>query len=120
MTHTSGIGQIPTDASKKGVHRNCSFVKQLSAQELEQTCRHYLCIRLDRAEAAAKALQQPISMEHCEMVPESRELRLFGVEDSKKVNRFLLEKGFEVEEIFVHKQDLEEYFLNLMGGAANA
>lgn len=114
------LGELSKIATHYGIISNGRMVKELSAQELEQTCRHYLCVRLDRAETAAKLLQQSISMEHCELVPEARELRLFGVEDSKKVNRFLLEKGFEVEEVFVHKQDLEEYFLNMMGGAAHA
>lgn len=114
------LGELSKIATHYGIISNGRMVKELSAQELEQTCRNYLCVRLDKAPAAAKLLEQSMQFDHYEIADEMRELRLFGVQNSKAVNRLLMEKGFEVEEIFIHKQDLEEYFLNLMGGAAHA
>lgn len=114
------LGELSKIATHYGIISNGHMVKELSAQELEQTCRNYLCVRLDKAPAAAKLLKQSIPLGHYELADEMRELRLFGVTDSRAVNRLLLEKGSEVDEIFIHKQDLEEYFLNLMGGTAHA
>lgn len=45
---------------------------------------------------------------------------MFGVNNTKAVNTLLYQNGFEVEEIYMHKQDLEEYFMNLMGGVDHA
>lgn len=114
------LGELSKIATHYGIISNGSMVKELSAQELEQTCQNYLCVRLNKAAAAAKFLEQSMPLEHYELTDEMRELHLFGTKDSRAVNRLLLEKGFEVDEIFIHKQDLEEYFLNLMGGGAHA
>ena len=55
----------------------------------------------------------------CEVTPDG-EIHLFCLTDTRAVNKLLYQKGFEVEEVYMHKQDLEEYFMNLMGGADRA
>lgn len=114
------LGELSKIATHYGIINNGRMVKELSAQELEKTCQSYLCVRLEKAPAAAKLLKRYIPMEHCELSEEGHELHLFGVQESTGVNRLLWQNGFEVAEIFVHKQDLEEYFLQLMGGSAHA
>lgn len=113
------LGELSKIATHYGIISNGHMVKELSAQELEQTCQNYLSVRLNKPSAAAKILEQSMPMERYELIDEMREMRLFGIKDSRAVNRLLWEKGFEVDEIFIHKQDLEEYFLNLMGGGAH-
>ncbi|MBS5285245.1 MAG: ATP-binding cassette domain-containing protein [Clostridiales bacterium] len=113
------LGELSKIATHYGIISNGHMVKELSAQELEQTCQNYLSVRLNKPSAAAKILKQSMPLERYELIDEMRELRLFGIKDSRAVNRLLWEKGFEVDEIFTHKQDLEEYFLNLMGGGTH-
>lgn len=113
------LGELSKIATHYGIISNGHMVKELSAQELEQTCQNYLSVWLNKPSAAAKILKQSMPLERYELIDEMRELRLFGIKDSRAVNRLLWEKGFEVDEIFTHKQDLEEYFLNLMGGGTH-
>lgn len=113
------LGELSKIATHYGVISNGTLVRQMSAKELEQTCRNYMHVRVERNREAVKQLCSAFPVEQYEIGNED-ELRLFGVTDTKKVNTYLYQNGFEVEEIYMHRQDLEEYFLNLMGGAANA
>ena len=43
--------------------------------------------------------------------------RVLSMVDGKAVGRVLAEAGIAVEELGLHRQDLEDYFLERMGGA---
>lgn len=113
------LGELSKVATHYGVIRDGAMVKQMSTKELEETCRNYLFVKTDKAQQAAELLQEAFHPDQCERTADG-ELHLFGVNDTRAVNKLLYQKGFEVEEIYMHKQDLEEYFMNLMGGGANA
>lgn len=119
------LGELSKIATHYGIIKDGTMVQQMSAKELEQICRNYLYVKIVSDEsrkqenAAKKKLMQEFSMEHCE-IGEEGELRLFGIDDTRSVNRYLFQNGFEVQEIYMHKQDLEEYFLNLTGGVIHA
>jgi len=113
------LGELSKIATHYGIINHGRMVKELSAAELEQTCKHYLCVKTERAAIAAEMLKGSIPMEQYELVND-HELHLFGVEDSQNVNRLLFEHGMAADEIYMFRQDLEDYFLNLMGGAAHA
>ena len=50
------------------------------------------------------------------MRPEG-ELRIYEAVDTKAVGQILTQAGIAVEEMGLHRQDLESYFLERMGGA---
>ena len=113
------LGELAKIATHYGIIKDGSMVRQMSAADLEKTCRNYLFVKVDRAKAAAEQLKDAFHYQQCEIM-ENGEIHLFGLNDTKAVNKMLWQRGFEVEEIYMHRQDLEEYFMNLMGGAANA
>jgi len=49
------------------------------------------------------------------MRPEG-EIRIYEAADAKAVGRTLTQAGISVEEMGLHRQDLEGYFLERMGG----
>lgn len=109
------LGELSKIATHYGVIKDGSMVQQMSAEELERICENYLCIKVQNAKAILPEIRKDFGIEKCEAV-ETGELRLFGFTDTKAVNQYLFQKGLIAEEIYMHKQDLEEYFLNLMGG----
>lgn len=114
------LGELSKISTHYGIIKNGTMVKEMTAEDLETTCQNYMCIRLEHAPDAAARLQETFSFEKCDVI-ENRELHLLGnAGDTKAVNLYLYQNGFEVEEIYMHKQDLEEYFLALMGGIKNA
>ncbi len=113
------LGELAKIATHYGVIRDGEMVAQMSAVEVDKTCRNYQFIRVDNAIEAKKLLLSKFNDLKCEEVNDN-ELHIFDFADTKSVNKLLSINGFEVEEIYMHKQDLEEYFMNLMGGVANA
>lgn len=109
------LGELSKIATHYGIIKDGTLVQQMSAKELEGSCRNFLYVKTERSKEAASSIRQSFGVEQCEFA-ENGGLRIFGVSDTKAVNKYLFEKGFEVEEIYMHRQDLEDYFLNLMGG----
>lgn len=109
------LGELSKIATHYGIIKDGNMVQQMSADELEEICRNYLYVKTERQEAAKAGLIKQFHLEECE-ISEDGSLHLFGTQDSKAVNTWLYQNGFEVEEIYMHRQDLEEYFMSLTGG----
>ena len=87
----------------------------LFRSELEQKCTDYLHLKADQPQAAAALLERELHLKRWEMRPEG-EIRLYEAVDSKAVGQVLTQAGIAVEELGLHRQDLEGYFLERMGG----
>ena len=47
------------------------------------------------------------------------ELRVFDKTDTDVINQTLLQRGIKIKELYRHHQDLDDYFIELMGGTEN-
>ena len=70
----------------------------------------------DQPQKAAALLERELHLSRWEMRPEG-EIRIYEAADAKTVGRVLAQAGISVEEMGLHRQDLEGYFLERMGGA---
>lgn len=114
------LGELSKISTHYGIIKDGTMVKEMTAADLETTCQNYMCIRLEQAKEAAGKLQKTFSFDKCELV-DGKSLHLLGnAGNTKAVGKYLYQNGYELEEIYMHKQDLEEYFLGLMGGIKNA
>lgn len=111
------LGELSRIATHYGIIRNGSMVKEISAEDLSRECRDYIKVRVDRPAEALKYLKKAVKAESFEIVEE--EIHLFGCTSGKAVNQCLVAHGYIAEEISFHQMDLEEYFMQLMGGANN-
>lgn len=73
-------------------------------------------LRADRPQKAAALLERELQLTRWEMRPEG-EIRIYEAVDAKAVGQILTQAGLAVEELGLHRQDLEGYFLERMGGA---
>jgi ABC-2 type transport system ATP-binding protein len=113
------LGELSKIATHYGIIKDGRMVQQISAEDLSKNCPDYLCVKIDNANKAAELLNQTMTFESCE-VHTDNELRLYGVVDSGAVTQILASNGLNIREIFIKQLDLEEYFLDFMGGAENA
>lgn len=95
------------------------MVQQISAEDLSKNCPDYLCVKVSEASKAADLLKQSLSFEKCEVQGEN-EVHVYGLTDTGAVTQILATNGFAIREVFVKQLDLEEYFLDFMGGADHA
>lgn len=112
------LGELSRISTHYGIIKDGAMVRQMSAGELEDICRNYLLVKADRPQEAAQCIAQAFHPQHYEVTKDG-EIHIFGFNDAKAVNKLLYQNGFDVEELYMHRQDLEEYFMNLMGGTAN-
>ena len=110
------LGELSKIATCYGILKDGHMVEQLSAEELQTRCKDYLRVRVADAKAAAVLLEQELGIRQYEVRPEG-ELRLYGAVDPAQVTTVLAGHGVPVLELYLHGQDLEGYFLELMGGA---
>lgn len=109
------LGELSKIATRYGIIQNGRMVEQITAGELEQKCTDYLHLRAEQPQKAAAVLERELRLTRWEMRPEG-EIRIYEAVDTKTVGRILIQAGIAVEEMGLHRQDLESYFLERMGG----
>ena len=110
------LGELSKIATRYGIICQGKLVEQITAEELAQKCTDYLHLRCDQPRKAAALLEREFCLLKWEMRPEG-EIRIYETVDAKAVGQVLTQAGIAVEEMGLHRQDLESYFLERMGGA---
>ncbi len=110
------LGELSKIATRYGIIQNGRMVEEITAGELEQKCTDYLHLRAEQPQKAAAVLERELRLTRWEMRPEG-EIRIYEAVDTKTVGRILIQAGIAVEEMGLHRQDLEGYFLERMGGS---
>ena len=110
------LGELSKIATRYGIIQEGRMAEQITAGELSQKCADYLHLRCDQPQKAAALLDKELCLNRWEMRPEG-EIRIYDAVDSKAVGRILTQAGISVEEMGLHRQDLESYFLERMGGS---
>lgn len=112
------LGELSKISTHYGIIKSGSMVKEISAAELSRECRDYMRIKVEHPEQVLPHLKRHIQMDSCEVV--DGEIRLLNAKDGQAVNQCMFQNGFVASEISFHQLDLEEYFMNLMGGVQSA
>ena len=110
------LGELSKIATRYGIIQEGRMVEQITARELEQKCTDYLHLKADQPQKAAALLEREFHLTRWEMRPEG-DIRIYEAVDTKAVGQILTQAGIAVEEMGLHRQDLEGYFLERMGGA---
>ena len=110
------LGELSKIATRYGIIQQGRMVEQITAGELTQKCTDYLHLQTDQPQKAAALLERELHLSRWEMRPEG-EIRIYEAVDTKAVGQILTQAGIAVEEMGLHRQDLESYFLERMGGA---
>ena len=110
------LGELSKIATRYGIIQEGRMVEQITAGELEQKCTDYLHLKADQPQKAAALLEREFHLTRWEMRPEG-DIRIYEAVDTKAVGQILTQAGIAVEEMGLHRQDLESYFLERMGGA---
>lgn len=109
------LGELSKIATHYSIIEDGELIEQTSAEELANKRKDYLTVKVEDAPKAAQLLSKELHIPAMEVVS-SREIHLPGFKDTAAVNRILYSNNYNVEEVFLHQQDLEEYFIELMGG----
>lgn len=105
------LSELEKIATHYGIIRHGRMVKEMTAKELEESCRTYIALKTGDMSRTKRLLQSRyVRVEE----DESGYLRIYDLVPSEEVVRFLYENGIVTREIRSAKINLEEYYIDLM------
>lgn len=110
------LSELSQLANTYGFINKGEFVEQISAKNLEEKCRRHLLIKVDDTSKATVIIENKLgSMEY--EVLNRNEIRLYQHIDTPEiVSGALINNGIKLFSINNSGVNLEEYFVNLIGG----
>ncbi len=113
------LGELSKIATHYGIIRNGSLIEEFEAAELGTRCRRCHKILVDNTELAVNILEEKLHIAEFD-IPEQNTLRIFGhLDKTAETNRALITGGVNIKESYLTGQDLEGYFMELLGGEEN-
>ena len=109
------LGELSKIATHYGIIRDGVLVEEFAATELEMRCRRCLKLIVENVQQASAVLEGQLDIHNFD-VPQPNTLRIFeGLESSYEINRVMIENGVVLQESYLAGQDLEGYFMELLG-----
>lgn len=108
------LGELSRTATHYGIIDRGRMVKELSARELEQSCRKRLVLQVTDTAALARTLDG-LHLEY--KILSDSEAELFAKPNVTRLAAALAEAGCEILDLREKDENLESYFLSLVGGA---
>jgi ABC-2 type transport system ATP-binding protein len=114
------LSELSELATCYGIINNGELIEQISAVELKEKCKQYIEIQVSDTENAVVLLERELNITDYVVLPDNIVKVYSHLDSVGKINTLLSTKGIVVEKIFSKGQNLEEYFLNAIGGGRNA
>ena len=108
------LGELSKMATRYGIIKDGCLVKEISKEELSAECKDYLYLKTSDSKMAAVLLEEKLRIRNYEVRPKG-EIRIYQKADSGQITTVMTSAGISVFAIYGHQQDLEGYFLDLMG-----
>lgn len=114
------LGELSQLANCYGFLKDGKIVEEISEEELNEKCRHHLLIKVDDCKKASVILEQVLSNNSYEVLPDGFIKVYRELDKPQIINRALVEGGVDVYSLERVGVNLEDYFINLIGGENNA
>ncbi len=109
------LGELSKIATAYGIIKNGELVDEFDKAELDKRCRRCRKLVVDHTERAVNVLEEKLHIREYD-VPEPFVIRIFEqLDDMAGINQELLLAGIGVKESYQVGQDLESYFMELIG-----
>ncbi len=91
-------------------------MEQITLKELDEKCKRNLSIKVDDVNKAAAILETELSTNNFKVLPDGT-IKLYDyVDNSRLVSSTLIKQNIIIDQIMPNESNLEEYFINLVGG----
>ena len=109
------LGELSKIATRYGIIKKGVLIDEFKSEELYDRCKRSLKIRVDNPARAANILETILGTKQFDVL-ENNYIRVFDMLDRPEiVNKELVTNGVSVYSLQMAGQDLEDYFMNLMG-----
>lgn len=110
------LGELSKVATKYGVIRKGKMVDEFLAEELDTRCRQYISLVVDDIEKATYIIKNNIKSTDFKVLDGGKILIYDLLDMPEKINRELVQNNVLVSHIALDGQDIEGYFVKMMGG----
>lgn len=110
------LGELSKMATRYGVIDNGSLIEEFTAKELEDRCKVCIQVTVDDIKKAAFVLEKNLGSRDYKVSGKDTLLIYDLLDRQMEINRCLIENHVEVKSICMDGDDLEAYFIKLMGG----
>ncbi len=114
------LSELSELATTYGIISNGKLIEEITAEELAEKCRQYIDLKVDDTSRAVTLLERELGISDYEVL-EDKKIKVFSnLENVGEVNSILSRSGVIVQSISIKGENLEEYFMNKIGGVLNA
>ena len=107
------LGELEKIATHYGIVRGGKMIAQMTAKELDESCRTFVAVKATKKDIA-KAL---LARKYLRVEEDENEyIRVYDQTTPEEIVSYLYEEGVLINEIKTDKIGLEEYYIDLMKG----
>ena len=96
------------------------MLEQLSVEELLSKCSTYLDIAVNDVQGMAELMRNKLHLSKFEIVNDSHIHLYERMEEASAISKEAILGGLELRSIESHSIELEDYYMNLIGGVSHA
>lgn len=113
------LSELSELATTYGIISNGKLIEEITSQELKEKCRKYIDLKVDDTSRAVTILERKLGINDYKVLA-NKKIKVFSnLDNVGEVNSILSNSGIIVESIGVKGENLEEYFMNVIGGVLN-
>lgn len=109
------LGELSKMATRYGIIKEGSLVRQLSKSKLDEECKDYLEVKVDNMDKTSAVFAEHFPEIHFEVMDKNC-MHIFSFTKSALLTSLLVQNEIQVYACSLHQIDLEQYFLDLMEG----
>ena len=113
------LGELSELATNYGIISHGKLIEEFTAKELREKCRQYIEIIVDDSKKATVLLEEKLGITNYEVINDNIIKVYEKLDETGKINTMLSLNNVEVKKILLKGQNLEEYFVSVVGGAIN-
>ncbi|WP_285141042.1 ABC transporter ATP-binding protein [Lactococcus petauri] len=107
------LSELYQVATRYGILNEGRLVKEISKEDFDEMSQEYIVLITTQVSEASRVLKENTSYPF--KVVSKNQINIFGKHHQiKEINKLLINQNIELEEIHYFKQDLEDYFTNLI------
>lgn len=111
------LSELSNVATHYGFLNKGRLLEQLSAEELLSKCSTYLDIVINDVQSMAKLMRNKLHLSKFDIVNDTHIHLYERMEEAPSISKEAILSGLELRSIESHSIDLEDYYMNLIGGS---
>lgn len=109
------LGELDKLATCYGIIKDGRLIQEITRLELKKRCQDYVHIQVDDPAKASVVIERCFLNANYK-VTDAHSIHIYDLIDTGLLTNTLIQAGIQVSSCYIHKQDLENYFVELMEG----